>query len=228
MPGCTCRPVAYGILSVLALVFAGIGTGGPIMSGEQVSMSISLWEYCIWTAQTTGGGGSSTSITMTTICKSIDKDTFGCDALGSAVMAARAFGVMSCLICAVCIVLMIVDCIGKLPEATGKFIMAAPAGVLVLFSLICWAIELGIGNSKWCDMKESYVGGPAFQWAIAPFAMIVCTVFAMINVVIAMMVAPSGGAQPAPDQLMVGMNSSPQANYQPQQNYNNQQGGDLL
>ena len=169
--------IACGVL-IFALAAAGtatpVGTYSTSMMGFSISASLSLWEVC-------------TKSPVSDTCTSSGM-TSGC--AGGIIVAARAFSVMTCLVCLVVPLAGVADFLGKIPTLPipTKFALAVLPVPTALFSLIAWAMGFGLLNNS-CNGRSlsdmGYGSGP-----MQPL-LIVVTILA-IAASIAAIVAPAG------------------------------------
>jgi len=128
--------VVVAVLCSLAAVFFIAGTATPFatFSLNGISIDAGLFRQCV-------------TIAGTTLCASVE---FSCNAFQSALVADRAFAVLSCLSGGACALLAVAAMfVDSLAGAADKCMMPGAAASFA-FSLIAWAIGFALFTVGWC------------------------------------------------------------------------------
>jgi len=150
--------VVVAVLCSLAAVFFIAGTATPFakISVSGVSIDVGLFRQC-------------GTVAGTTQCTTTESS---CNAFQSALLADRAFAVLSCISGGACALLAVAAMfVSSLAGAADKCLMPGAAASFA-FSLIAWAIGFALFTVEWCGGAAVSASSGASVGPLAPLILV--------------------------------------------------------
>eukprot|EP00672_Neobodo_designis_P023657 CAMPEP_0174834310 /NCGR_PEP_ID=MMETSP1114-20130205/4748_1 /TAXON_ID=312471 /ORGANISM="Neobodo designis, Strain CCAP 1951/1" /LENGTH=198 /DNA_ID=CAMNT_0016068217 /DNA_START=108 /DNA_END=704 /DNA_ORIENTATION=+ len=183
------RGLVYVILSCVCLMWMLIAFGTRVYtiegSGGAEEFS-DIWYLC--------GRGSDDAVAG---CVYLTDKNLNCVKLEDHIRATRAFYILTAVFCLVSLAAGLVDMFGSIEGLPGGLggavVLAVCSAVVIVWSVLAWALCIAYPRTIFCGTNAA-VDRDDYRWEASPFMMLMLTITAAIQLVLAL-VFPGGPAE---------------------------------
>uniref|UniRef100_A0A7S1LB30 Amastin n=1 Tax=Neobodo designis TaxID=312471 RepID=A0A7S1LB30_NEODS len=182
------RGLVYVILSCVCLMWMFIAFGTRVYTIEG-SGSSETWSD-IWYSCSRGNSDAVAG------CVYLTDKNIDCVKLEDHIRATRAFYILTAVFVVVSLAAGLVDMFGSLEGLPGGLggavVLAVCSAVVIVWSVLAWALCISYPRTIFCSTNAA-VDSDTFRWEASPFMMLMLTITAIIQLVLAL-VFPGGPA----------------------------------